>query len=156
MRLVLQRVSRASVRVAGRTVAEIGPGLLVLVGAGREEAPAEADWLASKVFHLRIFEDDQGKMNRSVAEMAGEVLVVPQFTLYGDARKGRRPSWAAAAPPEEAARQVEEFAEALQALGARVAKGAFQEHMEVDLVNDGPVTLVIDGSRDAGKVDRGP
>jgi D-tyrosyl-tRNA(Tyr) deacylase len=153
MRLVLQRVSRASVRVAGRTVAEIGPGLLVLVGVGREEAPAEADWLASKVFHLRIFEDDQGKMNRSVAEMAGEVLIVPQFTLYGDARKGRRPSWAAAAPPDEAARRVEEFADALEALGARVARGAFQEHMEVNLVNDGPVTLLIDGSRDAAKVD---
>jgi D-aminoacyl-tRNA deacylase len=155
MRLVLQRVSRASVRVAGRTVAEIGPGLLVLVGVGREEAPAEVDWLASKVFHLRIFEDDQGKMNHSVAEMAGEVLVVPQFTLYGDARKGRRPSWAAAAPPDEAARRVEEFADALEALGARVAKGAFQEHMEVDLVNDGPVTLLIDGSRDAAKGDHG-
>jgi D-tyrosyl-tRNA(Tyr) deacylase len=155
MRLVLQRVSRASVRVAGRTVAEIGPGLLVLVGVGHEEPPAEADWLASKVFHLRIFEDDQGKMNRSVAEMAGEVLVVPQFTLYGDARKGRRPSWAAAAPPDEAARRVEEFADALVALGARVARGAFQEHMEVDLVNDGPVTLLIDGSRDAAKGDHG-
>jgi D-tyrosyl-tRNA(Tyr) deacylase len=153
MRLVLQRGSRASVRVAGRTVAEIGPGLLILVGVGREEAPAEADWLASKVFHLRIFEDDQGKMNRSVAEMAGEVLVVPQFTLYGDARKGRRPSWVAAAPPDEAARRVEEFADALEALGALVARGAFQEHMEVDLVNDGPVTLLIDGSRDAAKGD---
>ena len=148
MRLVLQRVTRASVKVAGGTVAEIGPGLLALVGVGREEAPGEADWLASKVFHLRIFEDEQGKMNRSVAELAGEVLVVPQFTLYGDARKGRRPSWAAAAPPEQAARRVEEFARALEGLGARVAKGAFQEHMEVELVNDGPVTLVIDGSRD--------
>src|SRR5438034_4941439 len=126
MRLVLQRVSRAAVGVADRAVAEIGPGLLVLVGVAQEEAPGEAEWLASKVFHLRIFEDDEGKMNRSVAEMAGEILVVPQFTLYGNARKGRRPSWAAAAPPEEAARRVEEFARALEALGARVARGAFQ------------------------------
>ena len=136
-------------RVGGRVVAQIGPGLVVLAGVGRAENDGEAEWLASKVFHLRIFEDDQGKMNRSVADVGGEILVVPQFTLYGDARKGRRPSWAAAAPPYQAARGVEEFALTLEALGARVARGAFQEHMEVEMVNDGPVTLIVEGSRDA-------
>ena len=146
MRLVVQRVSRASVLVGGRTVAEIGPGLLVLVGVGQDEDPEEPEWLASKVYHLRIFEDDDGKMNRSLSDVDGEVLIVPQFTLYGDARKGRRPSWAGAAPPDVAEGRVEAFARALEALGARVARGAFQEHMEVDLVNDGPVTMVLEGT----------
>jgi len=146
VRLVLQRVSRASVRVGGETVAEVGPGLLVLVGAGRNEDPDEAEWLASKVYYMRIFEDDEGKMNRSLSDVGGEVLVVPQFTLYGDARKGRRPSWAGAAPPDVAGERVEAFAKALEGLGARVARGAFQEHMEVDLVNDGPVTILLGGT----------
>ena len=146
MRLVLQRVSRASVRVGERRVAEIGPGLLVLVGVGQDEDPEEPQWLASKVYHLRIFEDDDGKMNRSLSDVDGEVLIVPQFTLYGDARKGRRPSWAGAAPPDVAEGRVKAFARALEALGARVARGAFQEHMEVDLVNDGPVTMVLEGT----------
>jgi len=145
VRLVIQRVSTASVRVGGRTVAEIGPGMVVLAAVGQEEKADEAEWLASKVYHLRIFEDDEGKMNRSLADVGGEVLVVPQFTLYGDARKGRRPSWAAAAAPEVAQGRVEDFAVALETLGARVARGAFQEHMEVDLVNDGPVTIILDG-----------
>ena len=144
MRLLVQRVSRAAVRVAGATVAEIGPGLLILVGVGHRDDDGQATWLAGKAFHLRIFEDDAGKMNRSVGEVDGDVLVVPQFTLYGDARKGRRPSWAAAAPPEEAARLVETFASALESLGARVRRGAFREHMEVELVNDGPVTILLE------------
>ena len=144
MRLVVQRVSRAAVQLDGRPVAEIGPGLLVLIGVGQAEADGEAEWLAGKVCHLRIFEDEAGKMNRSLLESGGEVLVVPQFTLYGDWRKGRRPSWIGAAPPEVAAERVERFAEALEALGARVARGSFREHMEVELVNDGPVTLVLD------------
>jgi D-tyrosyl-tRNA(Tyr) deacylase len=148
MRLVVQRVSRASVRVDGRTVAQIGPGLLVLAGVGQGEDRDEAEWLASKVYHLRIFEDDEGKMNRSLSDVGGEVLIVPQFTLYGDARKGRRPSWAAAAEPVIAERRVEELAQALEACGARVARGAFREHMEVELVNDGPVTILLDGGRD--------
>ena len=131
-------------RVGDRAVADIGPGLLVLVGVAHGDGPSQAEWLAGKVFHLRIFEDDQRKMNRSVAEAGGEVLVVPQFTLYGDARKGRRPSWAQAAPPEEAERHVESFARALESLGARVRRGAFREHMQVDLVNDGPVTILLD------------
>jgi len=144
MRLVIQRVTRAAVRVGQDTVSEIGPGLLVLVGVGRGDRRDEAAWLAGKVYHLRIFEDSDGRMNRSLAEVGGEVLVVPQFTLYGDASKGRRPSWAGAAPPEEAAERVSEFAEALEALGAPVKRGSFQEHMEVELVNDGPVTILVE------------
>ena len=144
MRLVIQRVSRASVRVKGRSLAEIGAGLVVLVGVSKNEADGEAAWLAGKVVNLRIFEDTDGKMNRSLLDMGGEVLVVPQFTLYGDARRGRRPSWARAAPPEEAKERVEALCSALEAAGARVQRGSFQEHMEVELVNDGPVTLILD------------
>ena len=144
MRLVVQRVSRAAVRVAGRTVAEIGPGLLVLAGVGREERDDDVRWMAGKLAGLRIFEDEDGKMNRSLADVGGGVLIVPQFTLYGDVRKGRRPSWAGAAPPEEARRWVERFASAVEAAGVTVRRGSFQEHMEVELVNDGPVTLVLD------------
>jgi D-aminoacyl-tRNA deacylase len=144
VRLVVQRVSRAAVRVAGRTVAEIGTGLLVLAGVGREERDEDVQWMAGKVAGLRIFEDEEGKMNRSLADVGGGVLIVPQFTLYGDVRKGRRPSWAGAAPPEEARRWVERFAAAVEAAGVTVRRGSFQEHMEVDLVNDGPVTLVLD------------
>jgi D-tyrosyl-tRNA(Tyr) deacylase len=150
VRLVVQRVSRASVRVGEQTVAEIGPGLLVLAGVGRDEDPDEAEWLAGKVYNLRIFEDDEGKMNRSVADVSGQILVVPQFTLYGDARKGRRPSWAAAAPPDVAEERVEALARTLEGLGARVQRGAFQEHMQVELVNDGPVTIVLEGQGSAG------
>ncbi len=145
MRAVVQRVTRASVRVDGSTVAAIGRGLLVLVGVGVGDRPEEPSRLAARVYHLRIFEDAEGKMNRSVADVGGEVLVVPQFTLYGDARRGRRPSWAAAAPPEEAAPRIEAFARELEALGARVGCGVFREHMEVELVNDGPVTILLEG-----------
>jgi len=150
VRLVVQRVSRASVRVGEQTVAEIGPGLLVLAGVGRDEDPDEAEWLAGKVYNLRIFEDDEGKMNRSVADVSGQILVVPQFTLYGDARKGRRPSWAAAAPPDVAEERVEALARAIESLGPPVQRGAFQEHMQVELVNDGPVTIVLEGQGSAG------
>lgn len=146
MRLVVQRVSRAAVRVGRITVAEIGPGLLVLCGVGADDSPAEAGYLARKVHELRIFEDDDGKMNRSLAEVRGEVLVVPQFTLYAETSRGRRPSWIRAAPPEVARERVETFALALEARGARVRRGAFREHMEVELVNEGPVTLILDGS----------
>jgi D-tyrosyl-tRNA(Tyr) deacylase len=146
MRILLQRVSRAAVRVGGETIAEIGPGLLLLVGIGAGDGPGEDDQLADKVVHLRVFSDDDGKMNRSLADVGGEILVVPQFTLYGDARKGRRPSWAKAAPPDVAAERVEEFCRALEVLGARVSRSAFREHMLVELVNDGPVTILLDGS----------
>jgi D-tyrosyl-tRNA(Tyr) deacylase len=146
MRIVLQRVSRAAVRVRGGTVAEIGKGFLLLVGVGGDDAFGQYDRLAEKVVHLRVFEDQAGKMNLSLADVGGEILVVPQFTLYGDVRKGRRPSWAGAAPPEVAQDRVEAFARALEARGATVKRGAFREHMEVDLVNDGPVTIWIDGA----------
>ena len=144
MRILLQRVSRASVAVRGELVSRIGPGLLLFVGVGKDDGFGEYDRLAEKVFHLRVFEDEQGKMNRSLSEVGGEVLVVPQFTLYGDVRKGRRPSWDGAAPPEIAEDRVEAFAKALEARGAIVRRGAFREHMKVELVNDGPVTLWID------------
>ncbi|MDP9342190.1 MAG: D-aminoacyl-tRNA deacylase [Actinomycetota bacterium] len=146
MRVVLQRVTRAAVRVRGETVAEIGTGFLLLVGVGAGDDGGQPERLAAKVFHLRVFEDAEGKMNRALADVGGAVLLVPQFTLYGDWRKGRRPSWIGAAPPEVAAERVNRFAEALEALGARVARGSFREHMEVELVNDGPVTLVLDGA----------
>jgi D-tyrosyl-tRNA(Tyr) deacylase len=119
---------------------------VLLVGVGKDERDGEAERLAEKVFNLRVFEDDDGKMNRSLSEAGGSILVVPQFTLYGDWRHGRRPSWIGAAPPEVAEERVERFCRALETLGATVARGAFREHMEVDLVNDGPVTLVLDGT----------
>ncbi|MEX2421984.1 MAG: D-aminoacyl-tRNA deacylase [Actinomycetota bacterium] len=144
MRVLLQRVSRASVTIRGDRVSEIGPGLLLLVGVGKDDAFGEYDRLAQKVFNLRVFEDEDGRMNRSLSDVGAEILVVPQFTLYGDVRKGRRPSWDAAAPPEVAEDRVEAFARALEALGASVQRGAFREHMEVELVNDGPVTIWID------------
>lgn len=146
MRVLLQRVSRASVSVRGERVAEIGRGLLLLVGVGREDGFGEYDRVAEKVVHLRVFQDDEGKINRSLADVGGEILVVPQFTLYGSVRKGRRPSWDGAAPPDVAADRVEAFARALESRGATVRRGAFREHMEVELVNDGPVTLWIDAA----------
>jgi D-tyrosyl-tRNA(Tyr) deacylase len=146
VRLVVQRVARSEVRVGGSVVAASGPGLLVLVGVGAADDESGASRLAEKVFHLRIFEDDEGKMNRSLTDVGGEVMVVPQFTLYGDTSRGRRPSWIHAAPPDVAEERVEAFATALQDLGATVHRGAFREHMEVELVNDGPVTLVIEAS----------
>jgi D-tyrosyl-tRNA(Tyr) deacylase len=146
MRIVLQRVSRASVRVGDELVAEIGPGLLLLVGIGADDAFGEYDRIAEKVMHLRVFEDEDGRMNRSLGEVGGQVLVVPQFTLYGDVRRGRRPSWDGAAPSDVAAGRVEAFARALEDRGADVRRGAFREHMAVELVNDGPVTLWIDAA----------
>jgi D-aminoacyl-tRNA deacylase len=146
LRVVLQRVSRASVRVRGDTLGEIGHGFLLLMGVGAEDPEGQEERLARKVFHLRVFEDEAGRMNRSLSDVGGAVLVVPQFTLYGDVRRGRRPSWVDAAPPGVAAERVERFGRALESLGARVERGAFREHMEVELVNDGPVTLVIDAA----------
>jgi D-aminoacyl-tRNA deacylase len=132
--------------VRGETVARIDRGFLVLVGVGHDEREENARRLAEKVLHLRVFEDEDGKMNLALADVGGSVLVVPQFTLYGDWRKGRRPSWVGAAPPDVAAAGVEQFEDALEALGGRVARGAFGEHMEVELVNDGPVTLLLDSA----------
>jgi D-tyrosyl-tRNA(Tyr) deacylase len=144
MRLVVQRVIRSEVRVRGDSVASGGPGLLILVGIGDRDAEGEPARLAEKVYHLRIFEDEDGKMNRSIEDIQGDIVVVPQFTLYGDTSRGRRPSWIHAAQPDVASGKVEEFAEALRALGAKVSTGAFREHMEVELVNDGPVTLILE------------
>lgn len=146
MRVLLQRVSRAAVRVRGETVAEIGTGLLLLVGAGRDDEGGDADRLAQKIATLRVFEDENGKTNLGLGDVAGSVLVVPQFTLYGDVRKGRRPSWDSAAAPELAAERVDAFASALESHGVSVERGAFREHMEVELVNDGPFTLWLDAA----------
>jgi D-aminoacyl-tRNA deacylase len=139
VRALVQRVSRAAVSVDGREVAAIGPGLLVLLGVRRGDGPDEADRLARKLLALRIFEDGDGKMNRSVREAGGELLCVSQFTLYGDARKGNRPSFVDAAPPEEAEALYERVREALGAQG-----GVFGARMEVALVNEGPVTLLVE------------
>jgi D-aminoacyl-tRNA deacylase len=144
VRLVVQRVRRSEVRVDGSVVASGGPGLLILVGIGKDDGQDEAGKMAEKVYHLRIFEDDDGKMNRSLAEVGGDVVVVSQFTLYGDTSGGRRPSWIRAAAPEVADAAIERFAAALASLGARVQTGVFRAHMEVELVNDGPVTLVLE------------
>jgi D-tyrosyl-tRNA(Tyr) deacylase len=144
VRLVVQRVARSEVRLGGTVVASGGAGLLILVGIGVDDAPDEPTKLAEKVWHLRIFEDEDGKMNRSLEDVGGDAVVVPQFTLYGDTSRGRRPSWIKAAPPEVANGKVEQFAGALASLGANVQTGAFREHMEVELVNDGPVTLVLE------------
>jgi D-tyrosyl-tRNA(Tyr) deacylase len=150
MRVVLQRVSRASVTVEGARVAEIGPGYLLLVGVGVDDPGDEVEPLAEKIVHLRLFADAAGKTNLALSEAGGEALVVSQFTLYADTRKGRRPSWTAAADPAVAAERVEAFAAALEARGVRVARGVFGAHMEVDLVNDGPFTLVLDGPGGGG------
>jgi D-tyrosyl-tRNA(Tyr) deacylase len=144
MKVLLQRVARSEVRVGGTSVASGGPGLLLLVGVGPEDGGDEVRKLAEKVWNLRIFEDDQGKMNRSLSEVGGDVVVVPQFTLYGDTSRGRRPSWVRAAPGDMADGIVESFAAALAGLGANVSLGVFGEHMEVELVNDGPVTLLLE------------
>ena len=150
MRAVIQRVSSARVTVGGEVAGEIGPGLLVLLGIGREDTPADAVWLAAKVAGLRIMEDDEGRMNRSVTESAGGILVVSQFTLLASTRKGTRPSFNDAAPPELAIPLYEAFNRAATAaLGRPVQTGRFGAHMEVALVNDGPVTIVID-TKDRG------
>ncbi len=147
MRAVVQRVSGARVVVEGRVSGEIAAGLVVLLGVGRGDTAESAAYLAEKVAHLRIFDDDQGKMNRSLAETGGAALVVSQFTLYGDARGQRRPSFIQAAPPEEANRLYEEFVRALRALGVRVETGVFQARMTVELTNDGPVTILLDSEK---------
>jgi D-tyrosyl-tRNA(Tyr) deacylase len=144
MRALVQRVTRAAVVVDGETVGEIGTGLCVLVGVTHSDDTANAVKLADKVWNLRVFDDASGAMNVSVGERGGSLLVVSQFTLYGDTRKGRRPSWAEAARPEQAELLIEEFVQELRRSGARVATGRFGAHMRVDLVNDGPVTLLVD------------
>ncbi|MGB9475667.1 MAG: D-aminoacyl-tRNA deacylase, partial [Candidatus Udaeobacter sp.] len=147
MRAVVQRVSRARVTVQNSMTGEIATGFVILLGIGRNDTPAVAVHLAEKIANLRIFEDDQGKMNRSLLDAAGSALVVSQFTLYGDARGQRRPSFIAAAPPEQAKTLYEEFNEALRSLGVTVATGVFQAMMSVELVNEGPVTILLDSDK---------
>ena len=144
MRAVVQRVERASVTVAGEVVGAIGPGLMVLVGVTHSDTAAQADKLADKLWNLRVMDDDDGVMNRSVADTTREILVVSQFTLYGDTAKGRRPSWIDAARPEQAEPLVDAVVAALHARGATVATGRFRTDMKVSLVNDGPVTVIIE------------
>ena len=147
MRAVIQRVSRAQVSVDGTVRGKIGRGLLVLLGVGRSDTTSDADYLADKVAGLRIFEDNQDKMNRSVAEIGGAVLVVSQFTLYGDARRGKRPSFDAAAPPQKARELYEYFLERIREAGVPCQTGQFQKMMQVELVNDGPVTILLDSEK---------
>jgi D-tyrosyl-tRNA(Tyr) deacylase len=146
MRLLLQRVTRASVSVDGREVGKIGPGLVVLVGVGHEDTDAIADALVDKVLHLRIFRDEEGKTNRSLLDVGGEVLAVSQFTLFADARKGRRPSFIDAAPPDLGNRLYERFAAVVEERGVNVARGIFGAEMEVELVNDGPMTIWLNSA----------
>ena len=144
MRAVVQRVSRASVTVEGRVIGSIGRGLLVLVGFAPVDVPDKVEWMADKVAGLRVFADDEGKMNRDLAAVGGAVLVVSQFTLYGDASKGRRPSFIGAAPPDVAVPLYDAFIVALRGRGIPVETGAFGAMMDVELVNDGPVTLILE------------
>ncbi|OFX21283.1 MAG: D-tyrosyl-tRNA(Tyr) deacylase [Anaeromyxobacter sp. RBG_16_69_14] len=147
MRAVIQRVARAEVRVDGEVVGAVGKGLFVLLGVAHGDGEEAARFLADKVASLRVFEDGAGKMNRAVAEVRGEILVVSQFTLLGDLRKGNRPSFTSAAPPEVANALYERFCALLREQGLPVATGVFRAHMEVELVNDGPVTLLLDSTR---------
>lgn len=147
MRAVVQRVKSASVTVDGKIISEIRRGLLIFLGVAQEDTVAAVDYLASKIANLRIFEDDEGRMNRSLLEVGGEALVVSQFTLYGDCRKGRRPSFTAAARPEKADALYQEFMEAIAKMGVPVKAGVFQAMMDVELINDGPVTMLLDSSK---------
>jgi len=147
MRAVVQRVSRSTVTIGDKVTGEIGQGLLVLLGVGQNDSESDAEYCAEKICGLRIFEDDQGKMNRSVLDGGGSVLAVSQFTLYGDVRRGKRPSFDAAARPEQAKRLYEYFVEKIRAAGLRCETGRFQEMMHVALVNEGPVTILIDSEK---------
>jgi D-aminoacyl-tRNA deacylase len=147
MRAVVQRVSRASVTVENSVAGEIAAGLMILLGVGRDDTSAVAVSMGEKIANLRIFEDDQGKMNRSLLDVRGSALVISQFTLYGDARRQRRPSFIAAATPEQAKKLYEEFSEAMRRLGVTVATGVFQAKMSVELVNEGPVTILLDSDK---------
>ena len=144
MRALIQRVSRASVSVDGRIVGSIGDGLCAFVGVTHDDDPSTAQKLADKIWNLRVFEDQQGLMNQAVGDVTGEVLIISQFTLYGDTKKGRRPSFVAAAPPGIAESLIQSVSESLAALGAKGSTGEFQRHMKVEIHNDGPVTLMVD------------
>ena len=147
MRAVIQRVANARVVVDGEEHSRIGPGLLVLVGVEKQDTPEDAEMLARRIIELRIFEDDAGKMNRSIAEAGGQILAVSQFTLLGDCRKGRRPSFDPAAPPDLARTLYEQFVNEIDGLGIEVATGVFQAAMNVELTNQGPVTFILDSRK---------
>jgi D-aminoacyl-tRNA deacylase len=147
MRAVVQRVKESRVEVKGRTVGEIGPGLLILLGVAQEDTEQDSEHLANKIAHLRIFSDERDAMNLSLLDVSGAALVVSQFTLLGDCRKGRRPSFIRAAPPERARRLYEDFVRSLREKGVKVETGEFQAMMDVHLVNDGPVTLILESDR---------
>ncbi|MBU0947010.1 MAG: D-tyrosyl-tRNA(Tyr) deacylase [Proteobacteria bacterium] len=147
MRAVVQRVSKASVTVDTQISGEIGAGLLVLLGVHRDDGENEVKWLVDKIINLRIFADDAGKMNRSLLDTGGAMLIVSQFTLYGDCRKGRRPGYSTAAPPDKADALYQRFVSEVEQRNIRTACGQFQAHMAVDLINDGPVTLLLDSSK---------
>jgi len=148
VRAVVQRVKKGRVTVDGETVGEIGRGFVVLLGIGKEDTPADVHYLAEKIVNLRVFEDEEGKMNLSLQDVGGEILAISQFTLFGDCRRGRRPSFTAAAPPEAARVLYEEFVREVAGYGIRVATGQFQAHMLVEIHNDGPVTLLLDSKRE--------
>ncbi len=147
MKVVLQRVGSAHVRVDDAEVGRIGPGLLVFVGVGKEDGSEDVDYMVGKIRNLRIFEDGDGRMNRSVVEVGGELLIVSQFTLYGDCRRGRRPSFDSAAPPDQARDLYDQLVNTLRASGLKVEAGRFQAMMDVELVNDGPVTILLDSKK---------
>ncbi|MCL4516407.1 MAG: D-aminoacyl-tRNA deacylase [Firmicutes bacterium] len=147
MRAVVQRVNWGRCRINGEVAGEIGPGLVIFLGVGQADVPEDGAYLAEKIANLRVFADEDGKFNLAAAEVGARMLVVSQFTLYGDCRKGRRPSFTAAAPPEEAERLYEDFVQRLGGYGLEVATGRFQAHMEIELANDGPVTLLLDSQR---------
>ncbi|EHQ88030.1 D-aminoacyl-tRNA deacylase [Desulfosporosinus youngiae] len=147
MRSVVQRVKRASVTVNNETAGTIAAGLLVLLAVGQEDGADDIDWMVDKLVGLRIFEDQEAKMNRSVLDVGGEMLVVSQFTLYGDCRKGKRPSFSTAAPPEQAKALFDQSVEKIRSYGIKVETGVFQAEMEVELVNDGPVTILLDSKK---------
>lgn len=147
MRSVIQRVQRAAVTVQGDTVGQISAGLLVLLAVGQEDGTDDLNWMVDKLVGLRIFTDEEGKMNRSVLDVGGEILVVSQFTLYGDCRKGKRPSFSSAAPPEQAKELFERSVEAIRSYGLKAETGVFQAEMKVELINDGPVTMLLDSKK---------
>ncbi|MBW2682547.1 MAG: D-tyrosyl-tRNA(Tyr) deacylase [Deltaproteobacteria bacterium] len=147
MRAVIQRVNRASVRIDGSTTEKISHGLVVLLGIHGDDTTRNLQWMADKIVNLRIFEDDEGKMNRSLADINAEMLIVSQFTLYGDCRKGRRPGYSSAAPPEIAESIYDRFIEEIKSRGIKTATGTFRAMMEVELVNHGPVTLLLDSEK---------
>lgn len=147
MRAVVQRVTKSSVEVEGEKIGEVGMGYMVLLGVGNEDTTEDADYLARKIVNLRVFEDEEGKMNKSILDVGGEMLVISQFTLYGDARKGNRPSFSTAARPETGNELYEYFTSQVENHGIRVEKGSFGAHMDVSLVNSGPVTILFDSKR---------